>query len=201
MTSSTAASQEMSLNWSRRNWRRRMISFFYFILQLCIVYACVTLAIHNFGPNNWLLLLCLLPLYLIGREANIGLWRLLGYHPEPHTKSWGAGTRRLELPIFVKTSSDYARLYSSRHKGYQFLFIFFRIMLWSSLPALILLSLGLCMFFQIQGFWALVICFSPIFLLILLDMKFQTRFPKWFALEVFLVERGLPIFRKKNLWK
>ena len=175
-----------------------MISFFYFILQLCNVYTCTMLVVHLFGPTKGLILLCIPSLYLIGKEVNIGLWRLLGYHPEPHTKSWGAGTRRLELPIFVKTSSDYARLYSSRHKGYQFLFIFFRIMLWSSLPALILLSLGLCMFFQIQGFWALVICFSPIFLLILLDMKLQTNFPKWFKLEVYLVERGLPIFRKSR---
>ena len=179
-----------------------MISFFYFILQLCNVYTCTMLVVHLFGPTKGLILLCIPSLYLIGKEVNIGLWRLLGYHPEPYTKSWGAGTRRLELPIFVKTSSDYARLYSSRHKGYQFLFTFLRIMLWSTLPALLLLSFVLCMFFQIQDFWALVIGFSPIILLILLDMKLQARFPKWFALEVFLVERGLPIFRKKkNLWK
>ena len=179
-----------------------MISFFYFILQLCNVYTCTMLVVHLFGPTKGLILLCIPSLYLIGKEVNIGLWRLLGYHPEPHTKSWGAGTRRLELPIFVKTSSDYARLYSSRHKGYQFLFMFFRIMLWSTLPALILLGFVLCMLLQIQEFWAIVISLSPIILLLLLDMKFQTRFPKWFALEVFLVERGLPIFRKKkNLWK
>ena len=95
-----------------------MISFFYLILQLCNGYTCIMLAASLSGPTKGLILLFIPSLYLIGKEANIGFWRLLGYRPEPHTKSWGAGTRRLELPIFVKTSSDYARLYSSRHKGY-----------------------------------------------------------------------------------
>ena len=176
-----------------------MISFFYFILQLCNVYTCTMLVVHLFGPTKGLILLCIPSLYLIGKEVNIGLWRLLGYHPEPYTKSWGAGTRRLELTICVKTSSDYARLYSSRHKGYQFLFTFLRIMLWSTLPALLLLSFVLCMFFQIPAFFALI--FGALFLILVvkLDELLQARFHKWFALEVCLVERGLPIFRKKEI--
>lgn len=189
----------MSLNWSRKGWRRRMISFFYLIVQLCTLYACVTLALHNFGPNNWLLLLCLLPLYLVGKEANIAFWRLLGYHPEPQTRTMGTGRRRIVLPVFVKTSPDYARLYSSRHKGFQFLFTFLRILIWGSIPALIFLSLGLCMLLQIPAFFALI--FGALFLILVvkLDELLQARFHKWFALEVCLVERGLPIFRKKEI--
>lgn len=163
--------------------------WFYLFLRFINVLLCGQLIGWSIDHNQVWFLLLVLPCYFYGSVVSISICHLMGYHPKPELREIGAGSRKIFLPIFQKTTPSYAAIFASRHRGYQFLYESLRVILWSLLWPASLLLVALGMSVSSDVFIFLLFSLVSFFMCMFLVKQLNANFPKWFGLEVILVER------------
>ncbi|KRM78869.1 hypothetical protein FC84_GL000022 [Lapidilactobacillus dextrinicus DSM 20335] len=191
---------------------RGLIFFLWLFLQLCNAF--ITLAVFDAYGNEYYIkssvawpIFTALVVYLLIRYFNYWICRLLGYHAESELHNVEAYFDLVgnlhggySFPTFVRTTSQYKKLYRSRSHFFQAIFYIGFVLITAG-------TAGLLMYVEFQLFNrhipnnAIIFVGTVVILIIILYLVAQIYyaiFPKIFHLKVILMEHDQPVFARPS---
>ncbi|MCY9807340.1 hypothetical protein OXT66_07310 [Lentilactobacillus senioris] len=198
-----------------RYFLRGLVFILWLFLQLGN--SLITLAVFDAYGNSYYVknsvaipIFTALIVYLLLRNFNYGVCRVLGYHAAADlnemTPFIGLDSQLHSgfiFPTFVKTTNEYRVIYKTRSKFFQYLFYLLFVIIVAGTAGLLLYAEFLIFNKKIPNSGLIIVATSIILTLILylVSRSYYVIFPQIFHLKVILREHGHPVYGRSKIPK